>query len=288
MNKKVFNISDEQIKEMYLSGYSLRDISNIAQNTKGLMALRNKLHSLGIDTSKNMKKYAYKILKLRKKYILDDTVFDSIDTEEKAYWLGFLYADGYNHKSKNCIALRLQKEDIDVLYKFRNFLKTDSPIYSYRRKTRIKNIEKEYCELCVFSTHLCQTLDNLGCIQAKTYILEFPSFIPNNLLHHFMRGYFDGDGCISITKRMDRTQNSKNFQFTVAGRKEFIEQYQNILCKTIDITKTKINNFKNNFAVALHYSGKNNVIKIMNYLYKDCTIYMNRKYNKFKSCISVK
>ena len=286
MSKKVFNISDEQIKEMYLSGYSLQDIANIAQTTKGVMALRSKLHSLGVDTSKNMKKYANKISKSCKKYKLDDTVFDSIDTEEKAYWLGFLYADGYNHRSKNCIALRLQKEDIDVLYKFKDFLKTDSPICIYKRKTRIKNIEKEYCELCVFSIHLCQVLNDLGCVQAKTYILDFPSFIPSNLLHHFMRGYFDGDGCISITKRNNRTENSKYFQFTVAGRREFIEQYQNILCKTINITKTKINIFKNNFAVALHYGGKNNVIKIMNYLYKDCTIYMNRKHNKFLNLVS--
>ena len=286
MSKKVFNISDEQIKEMYLSGYSLQDIANIAQTTKGVMALRSKLHSLGVDTSKNMKKYANKISKSCKKYKLDDTVFDSINTEEKAYWLGFLYADGYNHRSKNCIALRLQKEDIDVLYKFKDFLKTDSPICIYKRKTRIKNIEKEYCELCVFSIHLCQVLNDLGCVQAKTYILDFPSFIPSNLLHHFMRGYFDGDGCISITKRNNRTENSKYFQFTVAGRREFIEQYQNILCKTINITKTKINIFKNNFAVALHYGGKNNVIKIMNYLYKDCTIYMNRKHNKFLNLVS--
>ena len=61
MRKKVFKISDEQIKNMYLSGNSLQDIAEVAQDTKGLMALRNKLHELGVSTTKNMKRYSNKI-----------------------------------------------------------------------------------------------------------------------------------------------------------------------------------------------------------------------------------
>ena len=108
MREKIFKISDEQIKKMYLSGKSLSDIAKIAQDTKGYMALKRKLNLLGVDTSRNMKRYSYKLSKAFHKYTLDDTVFETIDTEEKAYWLGFLYADGYNNESKTCISLILQ------------------------------------------------------------------------------------------------------------------------------------------------------------------------------------
>ena len=102
--KKVFKISDEEIKRLYLNGNSLYDIAKIAQDTKGLMALRKRLQDMGVDTSKNMKKYSLKISKSSKHYLVDEHVFDVIDTEEKAYWLGFLFADGYNHQTKNCIS----------------------------------------------------------------------------------------------------------------------------------------------------------------------------------------
>ena len=64
MKKKIFKISDEQIKSMYLSGNSLNDIAKVAQDTKGVMALRNKLHELGVNTTKNMKKYSKKNIRI--------------------------------------------------------------------------------------------------------------------------------------------------------------------------------------------------------------------------------
>ena len=64
MDKKVFKISDNQIKQMYLDGYSMKDIAKVAQDTKGLMALRKRLKDLGDDTTKNMKRYSLKMSKL--------------------------------------------------------------------------------------------------------------------------------------------------------------------------------------------------------------------------------
>ena len=286
MREKIFKISDEQIKKMYLSGKSLSDIAKIAQDTKGYMALKRKLNLLGVDTSRNMKRYSYKLSKAFHKYTLDDTVFETIDTEEKAYWLGFLYADGYNHESKTCISLRLQEPDLEILEKFQKFLKTDCPIKSYERNTRIGKYRKYY-ELYICSPKISSDLTKLGCIQAKTYIIEFPSvsIIPPTLIRHFIRGYFDGDGCLSITHRKDRTSNSKCYQFNITGKVEVIQVIQNYLCNACQITKTTIAGSNKSFAKRIHWAGKNVVTKIMNYLYQNSTIYLKRKHDKYLELI---
>lgn len=173
--EKVFKISDECIKEMYLNGHSLNDIAKIAQDTKGVMALRNRLHKLGVDTTKNMKRYRYKISESCKKYHINATVFDNIDTEEKAYWLGLLMADGYNHQNKSCVALRLQAEDRYILEKYKIFLDTDAPIYMFNSTTKVNKLDRDYCELNICSPKFSESLANIGCVQNKTYTLEFPN-----------------------------------------------------------------------------------------------------------------
>lgn len=287
--EKKFKISDEQIKEMYLSGSSLNDIAKIAQDTKGLMALRRKLHILGVNTNVSQKKYRYKISKASKKYTLNEHIFDVIDTEEKAYWLGVLMADGYNHESKTCVALRLQMEDKELLEKYRNFLETNTPIYTFNRITSVNKLKRQYCELNICSPYFSEQLAKLGCIQNKTYTLEFPN-IPKSLYSHFIRGYFDGDGCLSVKDRLDRRKSygkSMSYQFTIVGRENVLLKIQDILISNLNISRTSLKVRKNSPVKSIHYCGKNVVTKIMNYLYKDATVYLERKHNLYlKYCIS--
>lgn len=288
--KKVFKISDEQIKQMYLSGNSLNDIAKVAQDTKSLMALRNRLHELGVNTNVSQKKYRYKLSKTHKKYKLNEHIFDVIDNEEKAYWLGFLMADGYNHESKNCVALRLQVEDKEILEKYRKFLETDVPIYSFTRLTRINKLKKEYCEVNICSVYFSTQLAKLGCIQGKTYTLEFPN-IKESLYNHFIRGFFDGDGCLSIKDRKDRRIKGAcmNYTFNISGKESVLLKIQDILVNLLHITKTPLKIQKNNFAKILQYGGRKVVTKIMNYLYDNATIYLKRKHDLYlKYCTSVK
>lgn len=287
--RKVFKISDEQIKEMYLSGSSMREIAEVAQDNKGLMAIRRKLQELGIDTTINMKRYNQKISDSCREYELDETVFDCIDTEEKAYWLGFLYSDGYNQENRNAISLRLQEEDREILEKFKLFLKTNKEIKTYSRTTRKNKLLRNYCELQVNSIKLSRKLAELGCIQGKTYTVKFPSFLPEHLIRHFIRGVFDGDGCISCTERKDRRKirgKGMIIQFTITGEPRFISACQNYICQATGLTKTKLNTVKDRFASSVHYNGKNNITKIFEYLYSDSNIYMKRKYKKFLEIVS--
>lgn len=282
--KKIFKITDEEIKRMYLDGNSMSDIAKIAQDTKGLMALRQKLIDMGVDTTLNMKKYQFKFSKAFKKYKFNENYFDIIDCEHKAYWFGFLMADGYNHESKTVVCLRLKYNDLEILEKMKMDLEYTGPIYEINRI--VNGAQRKYCELNLCSVIFSRQLAELGCTQGKTYTIEFPNNIPEPLIHHFIRGYFDGDGCISITKRYDRKNpTSKMYQFNIVGRKEFIAIVKKHICKNTGVKNTTFNTTKNSYAQAIHWSGKNVVTKILNYLYKDATIYLKRKHDKYLELI---
>lgn len=285
---KPIQASDEQLINMYKSGMSLMEIAKKTSGSKGAMMVRKRLQELGIDTryASNINKYKEKMSNTFHKYTIDETVFDIIDSEEKAYWLGFLMADGYNHEDKHAICLRLQAEDLEILEKFRDFLKSNAPIYEFITTTRVNKLTKIYKEVRVNSVHLSMQLAKLGCIQGKTYLLEFPTCVPNNLMNHFIRGYFDGDGCISINKRKDRTPNSFTYQFTIAGKEDVLKKIQKILIQNANVNETKLEYPKNNFAKTLHYGGRKVVTKILNYLYKNATIYLKRKHDKYTELVT--
>lgn len=281
--------SDERLIEMYESGMSLMEIAKVASGSKGAMEIRRKLQELGIDTSYagNIHKYKEKMSKAFHKYSLDEHVFDVIDTEQKAYWLGFLMADGYNHENKSAICLRLQAEDAEILEKFKSFLKSDAPMYSFERITRVNHLKREQKEVRVNSVHLSKQLAKLGCVQGKTYTLEYPTCVPETLMNHFIRGYFDGDGCISVKKRNNRkSTNSMTYQLTIAGKKEFLQNIQNWLVKEAGVNNIRLEIPKNNFAKVLHYGGRINATKILNYLYKDATIYLKRKHDIYLNMVT--
>lgn len=279
---KKFKISDALIKEMYLNGSSLNDIAKIAQDNKGLMALRNRLHKLGVDTSRNMKKYSAKLSKSKKKYTLDEHVFDSIDSEEKAYWLGWYMTDGYNHENKGCVSIRLQGKDLEILEKLKIFLKTDAPIYIVRRV--INGVEKTYVELNITSSYFSHSLSKYGIYQNKSHNKSIV-MLPLVLLRHFIRGYFDGDGCFSVSKRSNRT-NGYSYQLTFTGNLDPLVRLREIFSENLDTTKVSIK-LRKNLSYTLHYSGRKVCYKILDWLYQNSTVYLKRKHDKYlEYCIS--
>lgn len=208
-----------------------------------------------------------------RKYNFNEHYFDNIDCQEKAYWLGFFAADGYNHRNKGCIEFRLHKQDRETLEKFKSCLESDNPIGLYK---------ETYCNLCLYSKHLCEKLAEYGLDQAKTYTLQLP-VLEEPLMKHFIRGYFDGDGCFSVIKRNDRKNpNSKTYQFNITGMEVPLLVIQQHLVDNVGIVKNSLKSRKSTIAVTLHYSGRNICKKILDYLYDNATIYLQRKYNKYK------
>lgn len=204
----------------------------------------------------------------------DKTFFKKIDSEEKAYWLGFIYADGNVHKNRFQICLHPQDES--HLVKLKQALKSESTIKNDRKYKRfgISNVE------------LANDLLNLGCMPQKTFKIKFPTEdqVPRYLIRHFMRGYFDGDGCITYSKKKN-TNNLIKWKFEVISCLDFITEYKNIL-----ISQTQIETFclvrekrREKPIYILNIGAQTNLRlnKLYDFLYSNANIYLERKRNKF-------
>lgn len=222
--------------------------------------------------------------------------FKSIDTEEKAYILGFLYADGYN-SDKQVVIVQLE-QDVDILEKINKALDADNQI---KRKIQKEN-KKITCQLCYSSIDLCADLTNLGCFRNKSLTCTFPTFLEKSLIRHFIRGYFDGDGCVWVGKRKVMTVKDKtraggfrerivqNVKFTITGNETFISSLQDELVQILGFKKTKLNFSKaknpNNSTCdkvcTMEYSGRKQMQSFYDYMYEGASIWGNRKRTKFE------
>ena len=203
----------------------------------------------------------------------DNTVFDIIDTEEKAYWLGFLYADGYISSTNNTVELSLKSTDYEHLNKFKVFLQ-------YRGDVKISSIkckDKSYsrCRLSVTDKHFHDRLVRLGCIPKKSLILKFPSlniFSNKDLVIDFIRGYIDGDGCLSFT-------SNGRLTVQIVGTKEFLDGIISIFPQIFSKRRKDKRSLNNTYTLDCACSKAD---YIASKLYEKATIYLDRKYERYK------
>lgn len=221
---------------------------------------------------KKLRKLGIHLYNYHNELKFDNTVFDVIDTEEKAYWLGFLFADGHVSSTANTVELSLKGEDKEHLEKYNTFLRNKACIKT--SKARCKNKEYTRCRCGVTNKHFHDTLVSLGCVPRKSLILKFPDltiFSTLSLIRHFIRGYVDGDGCLSYTK-------SGRLTIQILGTKEFLETLNSLLpVKALSYTKNP-KHTNNTYCISFGCSSADCVAK---YLYEDSTIYLDRKYNRF-------
>lgn len=253
-------ISKEKIKILYLEGCTLKEIAILANCN--LSNIRSHLQRMNV-TLRGSHEY--------RKYNINEDFFKCVNTEEKAYFLGFLYADGYNQVSKNQVRLTLSSIDSEILLKFNKILEYDRPLL-YLKNNKV-------VDLTINSKIISSDLVKLGCTQKKSFTITFPyNIIPDNLIRHFIRGYFDGDGCISLNRQND-------VQINITGNTIFIGQLQEILINNINASRTKLQLYKKSCSVYWH--GRNVCLKVLNYLYKDSTISLERKNKLYKKIVSL-
>lgn len=204
----------------------------------------------------------------------NQNMFDDIDSPAKAYWLGFFYADAYNHPPTNTASVTLSTKDQDHLIKLAKFASiSEEKIHFGKSKSG-----HDYCGLRFYSKHLCEMLIQKGCPQAKSFIIKYPEWLPNSLHNHFIRGMFDGDGSLP------HSTNNKSYRWSLVSTLESCGSIQNIFFKNLNfivnfhcISKTNNNTYE------LEQSGNEKVFSIMNWLYggADSSIYLQRKYDRF-------
>lgn len=194
--------------DMYKEGKSISEIAR----------------QLGVNR-KTLSKYLKNTFKLKirqdGKKSVDDYYFNNIDTAEKAYWLGFLYADGCVSKN-NKIEFGLQDADKDNVFYFKNAIKSAHAI----SKKIVFNNDKKFVNWRISFTSkiMASDLKRNGCIPQKTYSIQFPTDLSQELMYHFIRGYTDGDGCICVS-------DNKLFVTYTSASLSFLEKFQYFLYK---------------------------------------------------------
>ena len=204
-----------------------------------------------------------------RKYTCDHGFFSSINSEEKAYWLGFIAADGYIHE--NWLGVSLSAVDRDHLVLLARSLRSSHPLWDYTQKGYT------YSRLMIYSTELTDDLKSLGITPRKTFTLQWPA-LSAAMLRHFARGYVDGDGCFTIDSR---ARNNANVYFSVTSNKPFLLGMQAYLMKHCALRQTALFQRHNDSPIySLRYAGRLQVRRIVDFLYYDATFYLPRKYEQ--------
>jgi len=212
-------------------------------------------------------KYAY-----QKDHKVNDKFFSKI-TPKSAYVLGFWMADG-NAREK-CYRIRFDQNEIEPIKKIKNILGSTYYITKYKRpdanleySTTInsKQIYFDLQKVCPFD------------ITKKTIHSAYPE-IPEEADNHFIRGLFDGDGCIYFKKRNEKRRAT----FKISGSKKLLAEVQKKLSKIKDVKKGTLKKQKNKNCWELSYEGIPQILKIRNWLYKGANnLYLERKNKKFE------
>lgn len=223
----------------------------------------------------------------RQKYRINENYFDIIDTEGKAYWLGFLYADGCNLPKSREVKLRLAIRDETHLLKLRDTLYPDGnrPLYYLNATGYHKNQHSDTfasCELYISNAHMSAALVSHGCTAAKTFSTRFPfdSMHPS-LYRHFIRGVFDGDGSIVLSTLKSGQHKTT---FSIIGNRPFMAELNHIIATACGINENRLISYKgkDERIATLVWTGCRQCMKIRDYLYQDATVYLERKWEKFQ------
>lgn len=224
--------------------------------------IRNLLKRKGIKTEGN-----------KHNFPRDEFYFSNIDSKEKAYWLGFLYADGCVHSNSNEISITLK--DRDHLEKFRKAIKSNNKIGESIDK-RFSSMPKIY-HFSIKDKQLKSDLIKWGCVPNKSLTLTKIPNIPRDFVSHFIRGYFDGDGSLHWLN------GTKNFRISFVGTAPFLKDIQKELGLSLSLGQQEGNKSKY-FQVA----GRKQVPMILDYIYKDSdeNIRLTRKYKNYLDCLT--
>ncbi len=209
---------------------------------------------------------------------VDQNYFKIINTAQKAYWLGFLYADGC--VLKECVTLNLGALDESHVELFRKHIKREGSIKRYY----LKDGTHKSSIISVSGKIFRGNLINKGCTMRKTFTLKFPSdqIVPNKLISHFIRGYFDGDGSVWQNHSVSRHGSPLiSAESSITSSDSFILSLQAKLLEFGIISNIKKR--KSSGISILSVKRCKSLIDFRDFLYKNAKVFLKRKKDKFFS-----
>ena len=266
-NYKKYLFSDEQkelIKQLYQDGNSTVSIGkmfSVSHKTIAKILEEFNISRTGVG---------------RRQYALNENYFDVIDTPNKAYILGFLYADGCNFPKKSTISMSLDEGDKEILEKIRVEIGSEKELeyLDYSNKHDFGYTYKNQYRLLFFSAHMCKSLDAHGMTPNKSLTLSFPN-IDDDLLPHFIRGVFDGDGSIYKHKNNGYTLTVTSTNDFCMSLKDIVEKALGVHCCVYDAQN------HNGITKVFTISGKIQTKNFLDWIYHDAELFLERKYDRY-------
>lgn len=215
-----------------------------------------------------------------RRYDVNHSYFEVISTEERAYWLGFLYADGCVRKTKSGgqLVLKLSNKDKNHLNLFKDNIESEHKVVHYQEKTVSKKgtpSKSDNCAIRINSNKLVDDLINQGCFPRKTFIIEKPN-IPEKFYKDFIRGYYDGDGNFFYNEK------TKMAVITIVCASEKFRKFLIDVISTIpDIGKIHENKEKYTIKI-VNIVG---ILGFLSYIYDNSKVELTRKkeyYEKYR------
>ena len=268
--QRLLNTEEEQkVCDLYLSGLTSTEIYE--QYFKDKVGCQETIQKIVRDH--NIAR------KCGHKNFINHNYFESIDTPEKAYFLGLLLTDGNVHYDKRqanrqpSIQIALKGEDINILEKFKHELSSDNKISVYKNDGRFE------CVFIVHSSKMAQDLEKYNIIPCKTFLIKGVPDVPSKYIRDLIRGIFDGDGTVYILTK------EQKLRFGFYGTHSLVEDVVQLLHKEIDLPLNKITDKE---TVSFITFGKIDQIKAFyNYIYYSSDVVcLSRKRKKFEEYLN--
>ncbi len=263
-NWKKFIEKDQKALELIKNGMSCTQTAKLLGMDQQSMNLRLKKH------------YGLEVL-LDGKKAVNGHYFDDIATEEQAYWLGFMYADGYIGKH-NEVELCLQSYDRQHLRKFQEAIGSKHKLGE--KRIVLNGKEFKACRVHIKDSDLAAGLMRNGCANNKSFEIEMPELGSKELYRHFIRGFFDGDGHIGYRSATDRN-NYISAEFACASS-SFVASLQAYAAEIVGVKMT-IKRDPRHAVYKVTTTSRWESFRFLQHLYENSSIYLDRKYQQYLS-----
>lgn len=263
----------EEMKQLMCNDYlntklSIDEICEKYGIAKGYFVRIRKQKNITRRKNPNVKRNAIEV---------NENYFEIIDNSNKAYWLGFIAADGCILRDREYLSLRivLASKDSNHLEKFKNDIEAKQEIKF--TETYDKRTDKTYNShgIRIARRKICEDLIKHGVGPDKSKELHIPKTIPENLISDFIRGYSDGDGSYSLIKKGNTTRLRYSI---ISSTKALLEEIQEFFLKNLNVLPTKIIEYPNKSAYKIYYYAEQDLKRIYDCLYDGEGPRLDRKY----------
>lgn len=272
----------EEIKSLFIQDFSIKKIAEHFDAPEVIISKICKDNNL-----------CPKNCTFKQKYSLNQDFFEKIDKPEKAQFLGLLFADGYVNIKNNQVCVKLSEIDKEYLDKVKGILECDRPLYYTKPTSFISPSNgRQYTQagsynLTISNKKFTKDALSLGLHSQKTFTDFSLPDIPNNFLNSFVLGYFEGDGWITLKKKICALGRRQAI-FGIIGQYSILKDFKTIMESELGIT-LNLRQTPDKYSIKLYTlttSKKENLIKIYNWLYKDAPFYMGRKHTLWQEFLS--